>query len=143
MIFSENRHPLFRIMLYVYLWFFDREPVMSRYLVTFAIAAVALSGGSAVVRAGPCTADIDKTERQIRQAQAAGDPGDVGAPTGKQSVGAQLHHQPTPGSVGKAETKASDAAVAALQRARNADAAGDAAACAQALADAKELYGLQ
>jgi hypothetical protein len=128
---------------FIDVWFFDREPVMSRYLMTFAIAAVVSSGGSAVVRAGPCTADIDKTERRIHQAQAAGDPGDIGAPTGKQSVGAQLHHQPTPGSVGNAETKASDAAAAALQRARNADAAGDAAGCARALADVKELYGLQ
>ena len=102
-----------------------------------------LSAGLAIARAGPCTADIAQTERQIHQAQAAGDPDDAGAPTGKQSVGAQLHHQPTPGSVGNAETKARDAAAAALERARTADAAGDAARCAQALADAKELYGLQ
>ncbi|MDE1973751.1 MAG: hypothetical protein KGK33_15835 [Hyphomicrobiales bacterium] len=116
---------------------------MSRYLMTFAVATVALSAGSVVARAGPCTADIDQTERRIHQAQAAGDPGQVGAPSGPQSVGAQLHHQPTPSSVDGAETKARDAAAAAIERARAADAAGDAAACERALADAKALYGLQ
>ena len=116
---------------------------MSRYFMTFAITAVALSTGLAIARAGPCTADIARTEQQIHRAQAAGDAGQTGAPSAPQSVGAQLHHQPTPGSVAGAEDKARDAAAAALQRARNADAAGDAAACARALADAKELYGLQ
>jgi hypothetical protein len=70
-------------------------------------------------------------------------PGPESGPTAQQSVGAQLHHQPTPGSVERAEDKAREAAAAALDRARTADAAGDATACTRALQDAKELYGLE
>ncbi len=114
---------------------------MSRYFMTFAMTAVALSAGLAIARAGPCTEQIAQTEQQIHQAQAAAKPGGAGEPSAPQSLGAQLHHQPTPGSVENAEVQARDLAAAALERARSADAAGDAARCARALADAKELYG--
>ena len=90
------------------------------------------------VQAGPCTAQIDQLERQIRGMSA----GAATGPTGTQTVGAQLHHQPTPGSVQNAEARAKADAMDAIQRARNADAAGDAVACAKALKDAKEVYGL-
>ena len=53
-------------------------------------------------------------------------PGWRSGPSAPQSVGAQLHHQPTPGSVEGAEHKAREMADAALDRARKADAAGDA-----------------
>jgi hypothetical protein len=123
---------------------FEREPVMSRSLfATPALLLLAPWVGCDTAQAGPCTAQIVQVEQQIRKAQAAGDPGGAGAPTAPQSVGAQLHHQPTPGAVAGAEGKARDAAMAALERARNADAANDAAGCARALTDAKELYGLQ
>jgi type IV secretory pathway VirJ component len=102
------------------------------------IVGAALLGGSAAAHAGPCTAQIADVERAIHRAQ--NNPA-IG-PTADQSVAAQLHHQPTPGSVQSAEAKARDSAKAALDRARNADAAGDAAACQRALEDAKELYGL-
>jgi len=101
--------------------------------------AAALSATQAVAaQAGPCTAQIDQVERQINRLPA----GPATGPTGQQSVGAQLHHQPTPGSVQSAEAKAKGEAQAALQRARNADAVGDAVGCARALKDAKEVYGL-
>jgi hypothetical protein len=108
-----------------------------------AVAAVALISGSALSHAGPCTGQITQVEQRIHQAQAVAPPGDAGTPSAPQSVGAQLHHQPTPGSVENAESKAREGAEAALDRARNADAAGDSAKCARALEDAKELYGLQ
>jgi hypothetical protein len=99
-----------------------------------------LAGGIATVAdAGPCTTQILQVEQQIRRAQA----GPVPGPSAPQSVGAQLHHQPTPGSVESAEDRAQEAAMAALDRARQADAAGDAAGCAKALQDAGELYGLE
>ncbi len=103
------------------------------------LAAVAFLGGSAVAHAGPCTTQIAEVQRRIQQIA----PGSESGPTAAQSVGAQLHHQPTPGSVESAENKAREAADAALDRARNADAAGDATRCAQALHEAKELYGLE
>jgi len=114
---------------------------MSRYFMMFL--TVASWAGSAVAQAGPCTEQIAQTEQKIRRAQAVAGPGEAGMPSGPQSVGAQLHHQPTPGSVESAEQKAREGAAAALDRARAADAAGDAARCARALEDAKELYGLQ
>jgi hypothetical protein len=87
---------------------------------------------------GPCTAQIDQLESQIRQA--ASEP--VAGPTASQTVDAQLHHQPTPGAVqhGKAEANADGGA--ALERARKADTQGDANACNEAMREARELYGL-
>jgi len=108
-----------------------------------AASTVVLLFGAGAGEAGPCAAQIEQVDQQIRKAQAAGSPGGAGVPSAPQSVGAQLHHQPTPGSVASAEDEAREAANAALQRARAADAAGDAAACAKALKEAKDLYGLQ
>jgi len=103
-------------------------------------AVLLLAAGTG--RAGPCTAQIAQVDQQIRKAQAAGSPSGAGVPSAPQSVGAQLHHQPTAQSVQSAEGAAAAAAAAALDRARAADAAGDAAACANALKEAKRLYGL-
>jgi len=110
-------------------------------IVTFA--AVALIGGSAACNAGPCTTQIAQLEQQIHSEQAASPPGGAGDPSAPQSVGAQLHHQPTPGSVARAEHKAIADGDAAIERARKADAAGGAPACAKALAEAKDIYGVQ
>lgn len=117
---------------------------MSRsWVATSALILLAPLGDRVSAQAGPCTAQIAQVEQQIRQAQAARQPGGSGAPSAPQSVGAQLHHQPTPGSVAGAEDRAREAADAALDNARKADAAGDATRCARALEDAKQLYGLQ
>ena len=98
-----------------------------------------LVAGAVNAQAGPCTTQIAEVERSIQRAAPAPDAG----PTLSQSVGAQLHHQPTPSSVEGAESKARIDGLAALDRARKADAAGDAAACASALQDAKFIYGLE
>jgi len=113
---------------------------MSRsYFVAAQVVFAACSAGSEAALAGPCTDQIAAVERQIQAAPA----GPQSGPSAAQSVGAQLHHQPTPGSVQSAEGEARSAAAAALLRARAADAAGDAAACKKALEDVRELYGLQ
>jgi hypothetical protein len=109
-------------------------------IVTFA--AVALIGGSAVSHAGPCTTQISQVEQRIRAAQASS-PGGAGDASAPQTVDAQLHHQPTPGSVRSAERMASADGEAALVRARNADAAGDASACTKALMEAQAIYGIE
>jgi hypothetical protein len=106
------------------------------------VAATVLMGTGAACYAGPCTTEIVQVEQKIRQAQAAMASSGAGEPSAPQSVGAQLHHQPTPGSVETAERKARADGDAALARARQADVAGDAAACASALREAKEIYGL-
>jgi hypothetical protein len=99
------------------------------------LATVSFMCGCTAAHAGPCTAQIADVERYIKRAMAV----DAG-PFGQQSVGAQLHHQPTPGSVEGAQSRARAAAQAALKRAREADARGDAAACEKALDEVKQLY---
>lgn len=89
-------------------------------------------------RAGPCTAEISQIESQIHLA--ASNPA-VG-PTAPQTVDAQLHHQPTPGAVQHGEAEANADGDAALERARKADAQGDANGCHEALRQTRELYGL-
>lgn len=69
-------------------------------------------------------------------------------PTAQQSTGAQMHRQPTPKSVAASESTVGDlpaekidAVTAAMARAREADGAGDQAACQEALADARRAAG--
>ncbi len=113
------------------------------YCVLTALAVgIILLGGAEGVHAGPCTAQIAQLEQKIREAQAISPPGGPGEPSLPQSVGAQLHHQPTVRSVEGAESKANAEGAAALDHARQADAAGDANGCAKALQDAKDLYGI-
>ena len=89
--------------------------------------------------AGPCTAQIANLEQQIKLS--ASNP--IVGPSGTQTVGAQLHRQPTPTTVEHAETTANADADAALDRARKADAAGDASGCHSSLVEARRLYGLE
>lgn len=115
--------------------------VVDRCRIAF-LTAVAVIVGAAPSKAGPCTAEISQVEQQIRKAQAASRPGGAGEPTAPQSIGAQLHHQPTPQAVESAESKARADAEAALDRARKADADGNVSACAKALKEARQLYGI-
>jgi hypothetical protein len=101
----------------------------------FTISA-ALLCGHGVAHSGPCTAQIAQLEHQIK-----GDvPGPDSGPTAPQALGAQLHRQPTPGSVEHAEHVANKDGDAAIERAKKADAAGNAAGCNQALVEARRLY---
>lgn len=93
--------------------------------------------------AGPCTTTIDQAQarldKQIEAVAAAG-------PAGEQSGAAQLHRQPTPGSMAAAEQKLGEGAsfepaLAALAQARTADAANDRAGCESALAELDRLVG--
>ena len=88
--------------------------------------------------AGPCAKMIAQFELAVRQS--ADNPG--ASPTAAQSIGAQLGHQPTPGSVEQANVKAQRTFEAALTRAKILDAKGK-RGCAQALAEAEELFDLQ
>jgi hypothetical protein len=120
---------------------FPRSSVVDRSWIV-ATAGAALLASAAAAQAGPCTKQIADLEQQVKQLQASPSPSGAGQPSGSQTLGAQLHHQPTPGSVENAQGKADAEATAALGRARKADDAGDAAACAAALGEAKRLYGL-
>ncbi len=90
--------------------------------------------------AGPCIQDIDRMQAQVdaRIDAVAGS-----GPAGAESNAARLHREPTPGSIARAEEKLDEGrpeetALAALTRARAADAAGDRAACDAALAKARQ-----
>ncbi len=101
-------------------------------------AGAALLAGPGIAHSGPCTAQIAALEQQIKVAP----PGPQTGPTGPQTLGAQLHYQPTPRDVAHAEHAANKDADAALERARKADAAGNAAGCNAALTEAKRLYDI-
>jgi hypothetical protein len=118
-----NEHPL--------------ESLVRGLNISFLITALLVTG-AVNAQAGPCTARIAQIERFVQSSA----PGPDSGPSAPQSVGAQLHHQPTPGSVEGAEHRARADGLAALDRARQADAAGDAAACAKAIEEAKLIYGL-
>jgi hypothetical protein len=102
------------------------------------VATAALLSGVGLAQSGPCTAQIAALERQISPAI----PSPNSGPTGPQTLGAQLHYQPTPRDVEHAEEVANKAADAALARARKADAEGNADACNEALRQARRLYGI-
>ena len=93
-------------------------------------------------QAGPCAKDIERVTLAINTRLGA-----IAAagPSTSQSVEAQMHRQPTPRSMAQAERKLGElpeskiAVVrAAIQRAREADAAGDLAACQKALAEVEQ-----
>jgi hypothetical protein len=101
-------------------------------LLIATIGATLIAAGGAA-HSGPCTVQIAQLEQQFRHTTLSARSG----PTAPQSVEAQLHHQPTPDGVQNAESKAKADAGAALQPSRQADADGNAIACATALDDAK------
>ena len=103
---------------------------------TAAAAAVVLNIASA--HAGPCSAEIAQFEQTVRQSANTSGAG----PMAGQSVGAQLHRQPTPGSVKRAEESARATFDETLARAKSLDAQGD-AGCARALADAQRMYSFR
>ncbi|MGO4527342.1 hypothetical protein AB4097_21110 [Microvirga sp. 2MCAF35] len=86
--------------------------------------------------AGPCTPEIDGLQAQVdARIDAVAGSGRAAA----ESTAALQQHQPTPASIAAAEQKLGEgkpeeAALAALARARAADASGDKAGCDEALA---------
>lgn len=102
----------------------------------FCVASVALLAGPDVAFGGPCTAAIAALEQEIG-ARPAG-PG--ASPTFSQTLGAQLHYQPTPRDVAHAQEVAREQLAAALEKARKADAAGEREACFAAVDRARHLY---
>jgi hypothetical protein len=102
------------------------------------VAGAALLGAPGIAQAGPCTAQIAQLEQQIN----ATPPGPQSGPTGPQTLGAQLHYQPTSADIAHAERVANRDGEAAMAKARKADAAGDGAGCKAALIEAKRLYDI-
>ena len=110
---------------------------MSRSL-TVLTACAAIVLGNGVAHAGPCTEDISK----LRQIARTSGSSPVAGPTAPQSTDAQLHHQPTPGSVRRADEEAQSLLAAALARAERFDAEDNRTACTNAVTEARRLLGL-
>jgi hypothetical protein len=94
---------------------------------------------------GPCSQQIEQTQVRV---DAKLDSIARAGRTAKESVAATLGHQPTPMSIARAEVAIGDispetrqAFAAAMDRAREADAFGDKAACERALDDARRAIG--
>ena len=104
----------------------------------FAVAG-AVCLGVASAHAGPCSNQIAQFEQALRQS--AGNPN--AGPFARQTIGAQLHRQPTPGSIKQAEAQAETSFEAALARAKRLDARGNRAGCIKALAAARQMYALR
>lgn len=118
-----------------------RDPAvrpLRRYGLVICAAGSALLAGSGIAFGGPCTAEIAALEQQIKKLP----PGPKSEPSYSQTLGAQLHYQPTPRDVAHAQSVARQDADAALESAKKADAEDKAEACHAALKKAKLLYGL-
>lgn len=111
----------------------------------FAISASTLCFFTLPCEAGPCTKDIQSMQARIDahlgKTAAAG-------PSAKQSVEAQMHRQPTPGSMASAERKLGELSPStivrvneAMDRAQKADAAGEESNCKQALDEVARAIG--
>jgi hypothetical protein len=104
--------------------------------VTPFLVALALWLNSGIAQAGPCTADISQFEATVHQS--AGDP--FAGLSARQSVDAQLGHQPTPESVHKADQRLKSRFSAAMARAKRYDARGNRSGCTRALNAARKIY---
>ena len=98
---------------------------------------------AAAANAGPCAVQIDAVQMLV-DAKADAVAGEGGRPCSRCRSGPR--RQPTPGSIGRAEEALGEGAsvekaLAALGRARETDAAGNADACQQALAEALRAIG--
>jgi hypothetical protein len=100
--------------------------------------AIALGQSLASAAAGPCTQDIAQIEQAARAAN-----GPDSGPTAPQSTNAQLHRQPTPGSIRQAEDQTSAAFSAALASAKEFDAQGKRAECQSKVDELKRMLVLQ
>ena len=106
---------------------------------TSALVVAVLCLSSTSLHAGPCSNAIAQFEQGLRQSASNPDAG----PFARQSIGAQLDREPTPGSVARAEARAQANFKKVLARAKRLDARGDRAGCTQALIAAKQMYDLQ
>jgi hypothetical protein len=110
---------------------------MCKTLTTTGLIVCAVLGlGPTLAHAGPCSADIAQFETAIRQS--AGNP--LAGLSARQSVSAQLNHQPTVASLKHENERLKSQFAAIMARAKRLDAQGDRAGCTAALDAAKRMY---
>lgn len=108
---------------------------MIRHVLAGTLVFAASLAGGPPAHAGPCTGAISRFETALHPSAATRDL----VPTAPQTIGAQLGHQPTAASVGRADKRARAGFDAVLARAKRLDAQND-GACTQALDQAKQIF---
>jgi hypothetical protein len=110
---------------------------------TLFLPLAVLAAGLGQAQAGPCAAEIDSLQAAVdaRISQVAGS-----GRTAPESAAATRHREPTPDSIAQAEQGLGEGtdsrqALAALARARQADAAGDGASCRKSLDEVQAALG--
>jgi hypothetical protein len=112
---------------------------MSKPTPAALIAGALLALSPACADAGPCTEEIKKFEDAV-SGRLATNPS--AGPNALQSVGAQRHAQPTPGSVAEAQQQAETTFAALLEGAKELDAQGN-PRCMRVLNDAKLRFNMR
>jgi hypothetical protein len=109
------------------------------------LSAMALAASTIACLAGPCSPEIASVQARLDAGLAA--KARTG-PMAPEAPGALQHHQPTPGSIAASESKLGEISPEkakvirdAMTRARQADQAGDKAACEQALEEVRRSIG--
>ena len=112
---------------------------MNRPMPAALMAGAMLALSPASTYAGPCTEEIKKFEDEVSR-RLATNPG--AGPNALQSVGAQRHLQPTPGSVAEAQQHAETTFAALLDGAKELDAQGN-PRCMRVLNDARLRFNMR
>jgi hypothetical protein len=105
-----------------------------KYATLISGALLVLSGAPS--NAASCSSEIAQFEGIVRHSENS----HAAGPAAPQSIEAQLGHQPTAGSVMRAERQAQTEFAASLARAKDFAARGDDAECMQALGVAKLMF---
>jgi hypothetical protein len=105
---------------------------------------IALFASMSMSYASPCSEEIARFRAEIEAKQQVNA---VAGPTAPEGTAATMHRQPTPESIGAAESRLGEVSPEKLQvvwgaveRASEADRAGDQIACEAALADARRAF---
>jgi len=106
------------------------------FLIVIACAIIGLDIASA--RADTCSDEIARLEALVDRSMGNA----VAEPMRPQSTDAQLHHQPTPESVRRAEESAQLRLAAILARAKILNADGKIPECIKSVVEAKRLLGI-
>jgi hypothetical protein len=112
---------------------------MVRTTLAALTVAAALGQSVALAVAGPCTEQITQIEQAVRASASVPDAGPMAA----QSVGAQLHRQPTPNSIKQAQQQTDAQFQSTLASAKDLDAQGKRAECTAKVDELKRLLDLE
>ena len=110
-------------------------PPLSLIMIGFAIFGLDM----AAAHTDTCSEEIARVEALADQS--LGNP--IAKPTTTQSIDAQLHHQPTPRSVRRADENAQSMLAAVLVRAKALNADGKTDECIQSVAEARRLLHIE